>query len=59
MPWKDVELIHLLGDVAVFVAAGAATLFCLLYHLTAPWRRSTKIGRLFTLGGSIVMLSQC
>src|SRR3954470_997383 len=40
--WRGVNLIHLLGDVAVFVAATAATLFCLLYHVTAPWRRSQE-----------------
>lgn len=42
MHWKGVELIHLLGDVAVLVSATAASLFCLLYHLTAPWRRSPE-----------------
>ncbi len=41
-------MIHLLGDVAVFVAAGAASLFCLLYHLTAPWRRSHEGWHLMT-----------
>lgn len=35
-------MIHLLGNVAVFVAGAAAALFCLLYQFSAPWRRSQE-----------------
>lgn len=35
-------MIHLVGDVSVFVAALAAGLFCVGYHVTAPWRRSME-----------------
>lgn len=35
-------MIHLLGNLAAFTAAGSALLFCLLYHLSARWWHSAE-----------------
>jgi hypothetical protein len=35
-------LIHLLGNLAAFTAAGSALLFCFLYHLSARWWTSPE-----------------
>ncbi len=35
-------MIHLLGNIAAFTAAGSALLFCTLYHLSARWWKSPE-----------------
>lgn len=41
-------MIHTIGSIAAGVAFAAAALFCVLYHLTAPWRRSEEGWHLMT-----------
>jgi hypothetical protein len=47
------HLLRLAGDVAVWAAMVSAVLFCILYALTAPWRRSAEGWHLMTMTATI------
>lgn len=47
------SLLHLIGDVAVWVAMAASVAFCITYATVAPWRSSAEGWHLMTFTGVI------
>jgi hypothetical protein len=47
------HVVHTIGTLALWTALGAALLFCLLYHLSAPWWRSAEGRHLMSFTGGL------
>lgn len=50
-----ISLLHLIGDVAIWVAFVAAVAFCVTYATLAPWRISGEGWHLMTFTGVIAV----